>query len=111
MALNSKKEALEFTLGIGRYSENNSFNYNQRDVNEIQNEGFFNEPYCPQCVHQATEVDIDDDDIDPMLEPNVVSYTKKSFKHNSSKKEVTEVWYQCSDHPEFYLQKKEKEHI
>jgi len=111
MTLDSKKEALEFTLGIGRYSENNSFNYNQRDVNEIQNEGFFNEPYCPQCVHQATEVDIDDDDIDPMLEPNVVSYTKKSFKHNSSKKEVTEVWYQCSDHPEFYLQKKEKEHI
>ncbi len=111
MALDTKKEAIEFTLGIARYSENNSFNYNQRDVQEIQGEGFFNDPHCPYCVHEATEMDIDEDEIDPFLEPNVITYTKKSFKHDSSRKEVTEVWYQCKDHPDFYMQKKEKEHL
>ncbi|MFB6116113.1 MAG: hypothetical protein ABEK10_01260 [Candidatus Nanosalina sp.] len=106
----SRQDIIGFTLGIGEYSDRNSFVYGPADVQEMKGEGYFSEPYCNICLQEATQAEIDED-IDPFLEPELREYTRKSFKNNADRKKVRELLYQCESHPEVYIGRKEKEHF
>lgn len=108
--LDSHGEMIKFALAKGQYSDRRSFMYGAEDLEDFQQEGFFNEPYCPHCIQEAPEADIEDD-IDPVIKPQILEYTEDSYMHGAEIKEVTEVWYQCDEHPEFYMNRKERNHV
>lgn len=103
-------EALEFVMGRERYSDTNSFFYTPEDGAMVSDEGFFQDVYCPRCVEDAVDVDIEDE-IDPVIEPFVTDETRKSYKHGTEAKEVTSTRYSCSDHPEVYMSVSESEYV
>ena len=104
----TRKEAYEFALGIGRYADMNSFIYDDQDGSEVQEEGFFHNPYCPNCLEDATDAEIDED-ISPQINPEVIEYTKDSQKLDSEGKNVTKIVYRCERHPGTYVSNKETE--
>jgi hypothetical protein len=106
----TRKEAYEFALGIGRYADMNSFIYDDQDGSEVQEEGFFHNPYCPNCLEDATDAEIDED-ISPQINPEVIEYTKDSQKLDSEGKNVTKIVYRCERHPGTYVSNKETEHL
>jgi hypothetical protein len=103
-------EAIEFAMGAGRYSDTNSFFYTPVDGAMASDEGFFNEVYCPRCVADAVDADLDDE-IEPEINPVATEDRKKSFKHGTEAKEVSSIWYQCGEHPEVYLSMSESEYV
>ena len=106
----TRKEAYEFALGIGRYADMNSFIHDDQDGSEVQEEGFFHNPYCPNCLEDATDAEIDED-ISPQINPEVIEYTKDSQKLDSEGKNVTKIVYRCERHPGTYVSNKETEHL
>ncbi|EGQ42686.1 MAG: hypothetical protein J07AB43_06730 [Candidatus Nanosalina sp. J07AB43] len=106
----SKKEAYEFILGIGRYQDRNSFLYDNEDGSKVREEGFFHNPYCPDCLEDITDAEIGED-ISPEINPEVIEYTKDSHKLDSEGKKVTKILYRCERHPETYVFSKETEHL
>ncbi|NMI89296.1 hypothetical protein GLU26_02195 [Nanohaloarchaea archaeon] len=106
----SKKEAYEFALGIGTYEDRNSFLYNNQDGSEVQEEGFFHNPYCPDCLEDVTDAEIDED-ISPQVDPEVIEYTKDSNKLDSEEKKVTKILYKCDRHPDTYVFSEQIEHL
>ncbi|MBY6294220.1 hypothetical protein GLU60_02415 [Nanohaloarchaea archaeon H01] len=106
----SREEAYEFALGIGRYADRNSFLYNDQDGLEVQEEGFFHNPYCPNCLDEVTDAEIDED-ISPEIEPEIIEYTKGSHKLDSEGKKVTKILYKCERHPGTYVSSEETEHL
>jgi hypothetical protein len=110
LGFESTREVIDFALGIGEHSDSKGFTYDMEDIQEIDKEGFFNEPHCPYCVEEAAEIDIDEQEINPQIEPYILEYTRQSFKQGSTQKEVTEIRYRCNQHPDFYIRRKEKEH-
>lgn len=107
----SQGEMINFVLGNENYSDTNSFVYTEDDLEQIKSEGFFQKPYCPECLRDVTDMDVHEPKIDPEIEPEVLEYTEKSFMHGSSAKEVKEVWYQCEEHPDFYIKSESQEHL
>jgi hypothetical protein len=106
----SREEAYEFVLGIGRYADRNSFLYDDQDGSEVQEEGFFHNPYCPNCLEEVTDAEIDED-ISPQVDPEVIEYTKDSYKLESEVKKVTKILYKCDRHPDTCIISKETEHL
>ena len=106
----SREEAYEFVLGIGRYADRNSFLYDDQDGSEVQEEGFFHNPYCPNCLEDITDAEIDED-ISPVIEPEIIEYTKGSHKLDSEGKKVTKILYKCERHPGTYVSSEETEHL
>lgn len=110
-------DALRFVMGVGKYSDANSFTYGPQDMLEIAGEGFFNDMYCPRCIkgildQEVEDIeDIQDAELDPRLDFEKVDYEKKSYRLDSSHKEVSEAWYQCGEHPEVYISMTETEHV
>jgi hypothetical protein len=106
----SREEAREFAYGIGRYADRNSFLYNDQDGSKVQEEGFFHDTYCPNCLEGVTDAEIDED-ISPEIEPEIIEYTEDSYKLNSEGKKVTMIVYKCERHPDTCIISKETEHL
>lgn len=110
-SFNSTYELIEFINGTGSYSEVNSFFYTDQDRAEFDQEGFFEPLHCPECLEdlksQLEGDSIPDEKIvDPRIIPYEQEYQTKSYKPGQEKY-VNELWYQCVDHPEVKLMKKE----
>lgn len=110
-------DALRFVMGVGKYSDANSFTYGVQDMAEIDGEGFFNEMYCSKCIEGIPDQDIDeiedvqDADLDPGLDLEEAEYERKSYKQGTSHKKISEAGYQCSEHPDVYIKMRETEYI
>lgn len=106
-SFNSAQETFNFMSGIGEYSDRNSFFYNSQDLAEFQQEGYFQQIHCPECLEdlkiQLEEDSIPEADlIDPEIYPVETEYQAKSFKPEKEKY-VKELWYQCRNHPKVSL--------
>ncbi|MFB6241531.1 MAG: hypothetical protein ABEJ36_01870 [Candidatus Nanosalina sp.] len=100
-SLNSTRELEEFVRGIGRYSDRNSFFYDEEDFREQSGEGFFADMHCPECIEDNLEADIGGV-VDSRIFPDFRAYEVDSFKYGEEKYRG-EIWYQCDRHPDVYL--------
>jgi len=110
-SFNSAQETLNFMSGIGEYSDRNSFFYNGQDHAEFRQEGYFQSVQCPECLEdlksQLEEDSMPEEDlIDPEIYPVENEYKGRSFKPEEEKY-VKELWYQCRNHPEVSLMKRD----
>lgn len=110
-SFNSVQETLNFMSGTGEYSDRNSFFYNGQDYAEFQQEGYFQQIQCPECLEdlksQLEEDSIPKEDlINPKIYPAENDYQTRSFKPEKEKY-VKELGYKCRDHPDVYLMKRD----
>ncbi|MFB6182480.1 MAG: hypothetical protein ABEI78_00295 [Candidatus Nanohaloarchaea archaeon] len=74
-----EEEALEFIMGEGMYSENNSFFFNEEDAS-IKSEYFDNLLYCPECLEEIEEGDKTLDDINPVVDADIFSEETNEYR-------------------------------
>lgn len=105
-------EIARFVMGSENYSDRNSFLYGDTDTEEIQSEGFFQELYCPGCVEEVPETDIEDFNKQNLqMAPVPVDRKRKSYKAGASEKHVTGFKYECFDHPDYRIEWTQTEHV
>lgn len=88
-AFDSREEVAEFVLGRGRYSDRNSFLYDQRDAFEMNEEGYFQDYECHLCLEEGND--------DPELSSDFNQVEKDSFRPGYEKSR-DDHWYRCKEH-------------
>lgn len=106
------EEVAQFVKGSGRYADTAGFNYTEQDQEEINSEGFFQEPYCPGCIRELDEVEPEDFDKEELtLDKIIIDYRRPSAKLGASEKHIQGTGYMCLSHPDYQMRWTQSEHV
>ena len=106
------EEVAQFVKGSGKYSDSPGFAYTGEDREEINSEGFFQEPYCPECIRELEDTEPEDFDKDELtLSRIAIDYTRPSAKLGASEKHIQGTGYICLDHQDYQMRWTQSEHI